>query len=227
MKKSRATIQCERKSIMDRAVAVDDQRNIYNAGKAAGTGCSLALCLLLFLSLLDPDSARADVFDTSRDSSSLLAGYGQSIPGWGTTTQRVETIDLVYRYNHLIFAAMGSGWYKGYPSTFLEVPVHAVVRPDSSVMVGLNFLAAYTFTSDQKWQPYLFGGGGPVYSFADIPGMGAELNGNYQFGFGLDHTLTGGRHVLVEVRYHHISNASTEDPNIPLNSFKILVGFSL
>jgi len=36
-------------------------------------------------------------------------------------------------------------------------------------MIGMNFLANYTCTADKQWQPYLFGGGGPVYSFADVP----------------------------------------------------------
>jgi len=106
----------------------------------------------------------------------------------------------------------------------LELPVSLVLRPEVSTMIGINFLAAYTFTADPEWQPYLFGGGGPVYSFADIPGMGAELNGNYQFGAGVKHDWDVDHQLLFELRYHHISNAGTEDPNDPLNSIKILLG---
>jgi hypothetical protein len=178
------------------------------------------------LSLIVSTEAGAGVFDTSKDNWAIISGYGQSIPGWGETTQRVETLDLIPRYNHRIFDNIGSGWYQGYHSLFLELPVSFVVSPDVSAMVGINFLAAYTFTADQQWQPYLFAGGGPVYSFADVPGMGAELNGNYQFGVGIKYDWDTSHQLLFELRYHHISNAGTRDPNESLNSAKILMGFT-
>ncbi|MDD3815098.1 MAG: acyloxyacyl hydrolase [Desulfocapsaceae bacterium] len=182
--------------------------------------------LLLLSSAFRADSADAAVIDTSKDSWGVLGGYGQSFPGWGQTTQRVQTFDLVPRYNHLIFDDIGSGWYRGFHSLMVEVPVHLVVSPDVSSMIGLNFLATYTFTASQEIRPYLFGGGGPVYSFADIPGMGADLNGNYQFGIGLEYETSPNHNLLFEVRYHHISNAGSDEPNEPLNSCKLLVGIT-
>jgi len=200
-------------------------RNGYSAAK---TGINLFLPGLMLLSSLffHSTTAGAAFFDSSDNSLALLAGYGQSIPGWGETAQRVETIDLVPRYSHRIFADIGSGWYRGDHSLLVELPLHLVVSPDTSAMVGMNFLACFTFTSGDRMRPYLFGGGGPVYSFADIPGMGAELNGNYQFGIGLEYPLDQDRKMLVEIRYHHISNGGTEDPNDPLNSLKLLAGIT-
>ncbi|WP_051309146.1 acyloxyacyl hydrolase [Desulfogranum japonicum] len=165
-------------------------------------------------------------FDTSKDNWALLGGYGQSVPDWGQTTQRVETLDIIPRYNHIIFDNIGSGWYRGFHSILLELPVSVVVSPDTSAMVGMNFLATYTFTANTVWKPYLFGGGGPVYNFADIPGMGADLNGNYQFGAGLKYHSISEHDLLFEVRYHHISNGGSEEPNDPLNSWKVLFGVS-
>ncbi|WP_310600927.1 acyloxyacyl hydrolase [Desulfobulbus sp.] len=165
-------------------------------------------------------------WETSKDAWALLGGYGQSISGWGQTTQRVRTFDLVPRYDHMTVDNLGSGWLKGFHSTLIELPVHVVTSPDSSLMVGINLLACYTFTAAGEWQPYIFGGGGPVYSFADIPGMGAKWNGNYQFALGLKHPLDATRAWLLEIRYHHISNAGTEEPNEPLNSIKFLAGMT-
>jgi hypothetical protein len=185
------------------------------------------LLLVFFLTsqvIMRTDSANAAAIDTSKDTWAVLGGYGQSFPGWGQTTQRVETIDLVPRYNHIIFDDIGSGWYRGFHSILVEVPVHFVVSPDTSTMLGMNFLACYTFTADQTIHPYLFGGGGPVYSFADVPGMGAELNGNYQFGIGMEYEMDKNYNLLLEMRYHHISNGGSEEPNDPLNSCKLLVG---
>ncbi|MCI5121592.1 MAG: hypothetical protein D3908_10465, partial [Candidatus Electrothrix sp. AUS4] len=153
------------------------------------------LCCLAATTLLSAGKASAaelvDPLDFSRDSRVFLGGYGQSVPGWGDTEERVTTLELIPRYNHRIIDDMGSGWYKGFHSIFLEVPLSLVVSPDESAMLGINFLGAYTFTADPVWQPYLFGGGGPVYNFADIPGMGADLNGNYQFGLGLEYAWRG------------------------------------
>lgn len=197
--------------------------------KHGGASCLLLLCVIFAGTFSRVDPAGAGILDTSKDNWAIITGYGQSFPGWGHTTQRVETVDLIPRYHHVIFANIGSGWYRGFHSILLEVPVSLVVSPEASTMVGINFLASYTFTADQQqqwWQPYLFGGGGPVYSFADIPGMGADLNGNYQFGVGIKHDWDTTHQLLFELRYHHISNADTEKPNDPLNSIKILLGFT-
>ncbi len=168
----------------------------------------------------------AYAWDTSQDTKALLGGYGQSLPGWGRTTERVQTIDFVPRYSHLTIDGLGSGWYRGYHSTLIELPVHFVTSPDVSSMIGVNFLACYTFTANDQWRPYIFGGGGPVYSFADVPGMGAKWNGNYQFALGIEHSYTSTQSLLLEVRYHHISNAGTAEPNVPLNSIKLLIGLT-
>lgn len=180
--------------------------------------------LSLSISCASCDAAAG--LDTTKDSWAMVAGYGQSFPGWGETRQRVETVDLIPRYNHRIFDKIGSGWYSGFHSILLEFPVSIIVSPDVSTMVGVNFLAAYTFTANLQWQPYLFGGGGPVYSFADIPGMGAELNGNYQFGIGIKYPRGQFHQLLFELRYHHISNGGTKEPNEPLNSAKLLIGIA-
>jgi hypothetical protein len=188
------------------------------------TTISLLALLLLSCIVFQANAAHGAGLDTSKDSWVVLGGYGQSIPGWGQTSQRVETIDLVPRYSHIIFDNLGSGWFQGFHSILVEVPFHWVVSPDDSAMIGMNFLACYTFTADRIVHPYLFAGGGPVYSFADIPGMGAELNGNYQFGIGMEYGLSPHQALLFEMRYHHISNGGSEEPNDPLNSVKVLLG---
>jgi len=190
------------------------------------------LCLILLLIFLlagtvsHTDRAQAGTLDTSKDNWAIIGGYGQSVPGWGQTTQRVQTFDFIPRYNHLIFDDIGSGWYRGFHSLLLELPISLIVSPDVSAMLAMNFLASYTFTASQRWRPYLLGGGGPVYSFADIPGMGADLNGNYQFGIGLKYDMDKKNKLLFEIRYHHISNAGSKEPNEPLNSFKLLLGIT-
>ena len=120
---------------------------------------TMGLCGLIWLFV---SATSVFAWDSSKDNWALLGGYGQSLPGWGRTTQRVETIDLVPRYSHMTFDDLGSGWFKGFHSTLIELPMHVVTSPDTSAMVGVNLLACYTFTANDDWRPYIFGGGGPV-----------------------------------------------------------------
>ncbi|MEE4243496.1 MAG: acyloxyacyl hydrolase [Desulfopila sp.] len=156
----------------------------------------------------------------------VLAGYGSSHPGLGETETRVETVDLVLRGSSVLIDEVGASWYRGYHSLMVELPFHFFTDREEVPMIGLNFLATYTFTSLSFGQPYVFAGGGPLYIDADIEGMGADWNGNYQFGAGVNFPLQNGRAFLVEARYHHVSNAGSSDPNIPLNSTKFLLGFT-
>lgn len=156
---------------------------------------------------------------------SFLIGYGSSHPGWGETETSVETIDLILRRESIIARDVGSSWYRGNHSLILEIPFHYLLDYNNDPMIGLNFLASYTFTSNQL-QPYIFVGGGPVYVDAEIPGMGSDWNGNYQLGIGCKPCIFRDNNLFVEVRYHHISNGNFDEPNTPLNSLKFLVGLS-
>ncbi len=179
----------------------------------------------VFLLLLYP-ATTALAFGGPQDSKAILLGYGQSIPGWGQTTERVQTIDFIPRYSLMMDDNVGSGLLQGKYTTLFELPIQLVRSPVVTSMIGINFLACYTFTSSAQWRPYIFGGGGPVYSSGDIPGMGTRFNGNYQFALGLDHPITTTQSLLFEIRYHHISNAGTAEPNVPLNSIKFLIGLT-
>lgn len=187
-----------------------------------------AFCIVALFTLLCllPFNAEAGQNKTGYNSKwSVLAGYGSSHPGWGETKARIETIDLVFRYSTLIAENIGSSWYSGYHTLFIEVPFHYLLDHEDSPMVGINFLANYTFT-ESILQPYVFAGGGPVYVGADIPGMGSDWNGNYQLGAGVSYPLSDSHRLFLEARYHHISNGNTKDPNDPLNSAKFLIGLS-
>jgi len=183
------------------------------------------IALLAGIVLFPPQSDASDAPVLPSQKWAVLAGYGTSHPGWGETETRVETVDLVGRYSTTIVEDIGSSWYRGFHSLFVELPVHFLVDYGDSAMVGINFLASYTFTSS-SYLPYIFAGGGPVYIAADIPGMGSDWNGNYQMGAGVSFALSTKNRLFVEARYHHISNGNTSEPNEPLNSTKLLVGVS-
>ncbi len=155
----------------------------------------------------------------------FLAGYGVTHPGLGLTRTHVETVDLIPRYEHRHTGEIGRSWWRGHHALFVEMPVHVVVDPDFAPIAGLNFLAAWVFEPRGRIVPYFFGGGGPLYSWADIDGVGADVNGNWQFGGGIEYNAGKELRLRFEYRFHHISNAGAKDPNVPLNSSKLLMGF--
>ena len=62
---------------------------------------------------------------------------------------------------------------------------------------------------------------------ANISGVGANLCGNYQTGLGLNCKIKKDRSFVLEYRFHQISNAGMKQPNVPLNSSKVLIGISV
>ncbi len=184
------------------------------------------LYLFFGATLYSQDSGVTDVTG-GHSHLTILGGYGATHVGMGKTREHVETADLVLRYGRELWSEAGSSWYKGRHEFLIEFPVHIVLRPDVSPMFGMNFLAGYFLTTYKKGVPYFFAGGGPVYINSGIPGVGARLNGNYQAGIGFLYRTEKGYNLNLEYRFHHISNAGTEEPNVPLNSSKLLLGVNL
>ena len=167
------------------------------------------------------------LFNKAKSQWTFSAGFGKTYPGLGDTKTSVEDYDVILKYGEFLSEQKGSSWYRGRHEILFEIPLYYVTRPESAIMVGLNVLACWNFTAASETViPYVFAGGGPIYTNLDLPDLGAELNGNYQAGTGFHYFLTRNIAVDFTVRYDHISNGGTANPNIPLNSIKILMGIS-
>jgi len=156
----------------------------------------------------------------------LLVGAGSSHPGWGATQEKVETTDIILRQKRLQTRTRGESWYLNRKSVLVEIPLTLLREPDEPAMIGFTMNVNWTFIASQRFQPFIFAGGGPVYTKAEIPGTSSRLKGSYQAGIGLDFLL-GRFGMSVEYRYHHLSNGGLKEPNAPLNSGKLLLGFRL
>lgn len=179
----------------------------------------LALCLAIPAPAADPRS-------------SVLLGYGQSIPGFGDTTEKVGALDLTYRYQRVIHARRGKGWYEGSHELWIELPASFILsnRDDRDEyelgMLGINFLFVWLFTGTERGRPYVILGGGPRYVLADIEGVGSRTPGNYQVGLGYRFPGPWNTLLTTDLRYVHISNLGLADPNVPLNSVAAFLGIS-
>jgi len=190
----------------------------------------LFISALLFFSFAFSVFAQEDQplsFSNAKSHWTVWGGYGATHPGLGGTHTRVEDVDLILQYGYFLTKEVGRSWYRGRHEILLELPVYTAIHPEVSVMAGVNFLACWDFTAlSEKVVPYIFGGGGLIYTDINVPELGRALNGNHQVGAGLHYYLKKNTTIDFNYRFHHISNAHTATPNDPLNSSKILFGMS-
>lgn len=186
----------------------------------------LHLRILFTILIISSPAFASDKIDLSVNSWHLLVGSGSSHPGWGGTKERVKTTDIILRHKRPQAKTRGKSWYLNRKSVLVEVPLTLLREPDEPAMLGITMNVSWTFIARKKFQPFVFVGGGPVYTRAEIPGTSSELKGSYQAGIGLDYTI-GKTSMSLEYRYHHLSNGGIKKPNDPLNSGKLLLGIKV
>lgn len=186
----------------------------------------LAILILSFPFVTFAQEKKELSFANATSHWSYLGGYGVTHRGFKNTRTKVETIDLVVRRGYFFTEEIGRSWYKGRHELILEIPFHYVTNPETAIMTGVNLLGCWNLTSSKKIVPYLFAGGGLLYTNLNVPELGAKFNGNYQAGAGLHYFIMRNTSIEFNYRYHHISNAGTAKPNDPLNSSKVMVGIS-
>jgi lipid A 3-O-deacylase len=191
----------------------------------------IALFLFLF-TVSCPDLAWGEQtrsFPAASAEYSFQAGYGITHRGFGETRTQVQTVDFIGRFGYYLSDELGKGWYRGQFEHIVELPLHLVLDPKVRVMTGGNLLALWKFTglAADRLYPYIFAGGGVLFVDLGLPTMGSRLDFSYGGGTGLQYLFRKDMAASAEYRYHHISNASTAEPNEPLNSSKILFGISL
>ncbi len=156
----------------------------------------------------------------------LLAGSGESHPGWGDTKVRVQTHDLILRYRWPQDLTKGRGWYLNQRSVLIEGAYHYLKSPNEPPMLGVYVQSCWTFEANKSLMPYIFMGGGGVYTQAEIHSTSSRLKGSYQLGGGMRFNFSRAS-IVLEYRYHHISNGGIKEPNDPLNSGKLLIGLNI
>ncbi|MEN8168239.1 MAG: acyloxyacyl hydrolase [Pseudomonadota bacterium] len=186
----------------------------------------ISLPAIVWTNSVSAKQSQPGIADKPDSSWHLLGGFGSSHPGWGGTKERVETVDLILRHERPQPVIRGQGWYRNRRSIFIEAALHHLQSPDEPPMFGLYFQSCWTFRTDQAIQPYLFVGGGPVYTRAEIPGTSSAIKGSYQAGVGVRLEI-GGNEFSLDYRFHHLSNGGIKEPNDPLNSDKLLFGMKL
>ncbi len=186
----------------------------------------LVLSIFFFVCTTFAQERKIAGFNKAKSHWTFLGGYGVTHKGFGNTNTKVETADFILQYGYFLSEEAVKSWYRGRHEILIEVPFSLVFHPEKAIVTGINFLACWNFTASERIIPYVFVGGGPVYTNLDISGLGSEFNGNYQAGLGFNYFIQENTSINFNYRLHHISNSGIAEPNEPLNSSRILLGFS-
>ncbi|WP_413935870.1 acyloxyacyl hydrolase [Nitrospira sp. BLG_1] len=123
---------------------------------------------------------------------------------------------------------IGDSWWSGTMALGAEAAFLGVTEPTGAYGIGFAPKVIYTFTSFGPLQPYIEGGGGPLWTNFDgrIREQGSDFNFLVWGGAGARYELTAQWGLIAGVRFSHISNAGIDSPNSGLNYLLPFAGVS-
>ena len=90
--------------------------------------------------------------------------------------------------------------------------------------VGMIALYYLEFISRPRWNPYIEGGIGVIYTDFQVDGQGSRFNFNPQIGIGTEIQVESDPPFFGAIRLSHISNGGLHDDNRGVNSVVIMIG---
>ena len=123
---------------------------------------------------------------------------------------------------------IGESWWSGTIALGAEAAFLGVTEPTGAYGIGFTPKLIYTFSSFGRLQPYLEGGGGPLWTNFDgrIREQGSDFNFLVWGGAGASYALTTHWALNAGVRFSHSSNSGLDTPNSGLNYLLPFAGVS-
>lgn len=90
---------------------------------------------------------------------------------------------------------------------------HVDQKVNDAAVVNFNLLFRWHFEARETWSIYLDGGAGLSYASEEVPIDGTQFNFTPQAGVGISFDVGQNARLLTGVRWHHMSNARTNDDN--------------
>jgi len=100
-------------------------------------------------------------------------------------------------------------------------------RGSNAAGFNANLIFRWHFYERGPWTLYGDGGAGVLLSTKDVPSDGTSFNFTPQLGLGMSYEVVDDVHLLLGVRWFHISNARLSTDNPGRDSLLIYAGFSL
>ncbi len=98
---------------------------------------------------------------------------------------------------------------------------------DNAVGVNLATLVRSHFYRQTNWSLYIDGGAGILWTTNEVPNSGSSFNFTPQVGGGATIRIADESHLMLGVRWHHISNADLYEKNPGRDSIMGYVGLNL
>jgi hypothetical protein len=156
----------------------------------------------------------------------VMVGYGMSHEIFGTENGSRQYIILNPRWGIFLTGVMGKVPYKGALEFLVEPIAMFQFEPDNRYAFGLSALLRYNFWTGSRVTPFFDAGGGVMWTDFGLPEQGSKFNFQVQGGPGLHVHLNHRTAITIQYRFHHISNAGTDIPNLGINSSLFLVGIT-
>ncbi len=108
----------------------------------------------------------------------------------------------------------------------IEGTAGLTVSPKTRGMASVGMMALYylDFFSWSRWNPYIEGGIGVIYTDFRVDDQGSRFNFNPQIGIGTEIQADSGPPFFSAIRLSHISNGGLHDDNRGVNSVIIMIG---
>lgn len=191
------------------------------------------LIFIAFLPLALPSAALAgnpsmDRFGKGKKYIGFQAGYGSGFSlgfsgnGDGREVEYLATFPYVGLGISNLKAE--SKWYRGSFDLIVEGEFIRGFEPNDGFSAGVNFMVRYNLLSWKRFVPYAEVGTGIGYLDFDLVDQEDGIIFYPQVGLGFHYFLTELFSVDTSLRFHHMSNAGTNQPNNGIHSGLALLG---
>jgi opacity protein-like surface antigen len=109
---------------------------------------------------------------------------------------------------------------------FIEPFASYVPSPDQNMEGGFIIAFKYDWPLTEKFHPYIWNGGGVMYTSQHLREERTQWNFTPQMGGGFSYFLSKNKALNVEYRYRHSSNANLSLPNDGVNEGFFTAGLS-
>jgi lipid A 3-O-deacylase len=182
---------------------------------------------------------RADSLETSKDASEAWQSNKPFAKGtWSTSILLGGALDLKgndEEPNHdfgFVSVQVGynltglvgqNSWYRGYWQLSGEVFGGGQIQP-TRYLIGVLPVLSYNFVLNDRWVPFIEGGGGVAITDIGEPDLSTTFQFNEQVGGGVRFGLNDALWLRLGVRLMHVSNGGIKEPNTGVTTGNLLLG---
>ncbi len=157
----------------------------------------------------------------------LLGGYSIWHKVFQARTANVHFAPLLPQIGYTVTDVHGPFPIRGSLELILEPTFLVTTSPSTAFGEGASLLLRYNFVTGTRWVPFFDLGMGILHWNLRLPRiLETQFNFMLQGGPGLHYFATEHLAITGQARFHHISNAGTDSPNIGINSSVYLAGIS-